>query len=70
MFKLALAVNLLLMLAAPSFKQTLITHNQGLFVCNILEFCSVVLEKKIFKGLHQIFFVQIVFGYYHISPIM
>ena len=22
------------------------------------------LEKKIFKGLHQIFYVQIVFGYY------
>ena len=28
------------------------------------EFCLVVLEKKIFKGLHQISYVQIVFGYY------
>ena len=35
----------------PPFEQTLITHTgvQGLFVCNISEFCRVVLEKKIFK---------------------
>ena len=42
---------------APSFEETLITHTQGLFVCNISEFCRVVLEK-IFKGLinrNQIF---------------
>ena len=35
MFKLALAINLLLIYAAPPFEQTLITDNQGLFVCNI-----------------------------------
>ena len=64
MFKLALAINLLLMYETSPFEQTLITHNRGLFVCNILEFCSVVLEKKSFKGLHQIFYVQIVFGHY------
>ena len=33
-------------------------------MCNILKFCSVVLKKKIIKALHQIFYVQIVFGYY------
>ena len=33
-------------------------------MCNILEFCQVVLEKKIFKGLHQISYILIVFGYY------
>ena len=49
---------------APPFEQTLITHAQGLFVCNILEFCSVVWEKKMFKGLHKINYVQILFGYY------
>ena len=64
MFKFALAINLLLMWVEPPFEQTLITHNQGLFVCNIEDFCSVVLEKKIFKGLHSICYVQIVFGYY------
>ena len=36
---------------APPFEETLITHTQGLFVCNISEFSGVVLEKKIFKGL-------------------
>ena len=64
MFKLALTINLLLMYTASPFEQTLITHNQRLFVCSIKEFYSLVLEKKIFKGLHQIFYVQIVFGYY------
>ena len=49
MFKLALAINFLIMLVAPPFEQTLITHNQGLFICNIQEFC-LILEKKIFKG--------------------
>ena len=49
---------------APPFEQTLITHNQGLFVCNIQEFYSVILEKKIFKGSHQLFYVQIFLGYY------
>ena len=46
------------MLVAPPFEQTLITHTQGLFVCNTEEFCQAVLEKKIFKGLvnrNQIF---------------
>ena len=27
------------------------------------------LEKKIFKGLHQIFYVQIVFGYYFVNNV-
>ena len=36
MFKLALAINLLLMEVAPPFEQTLITHNQGLFVVQYL----------------------------------
>ena len=31
---------------------------------NAYKFCSAVLEKKIFKGLHQINYVQIVFVYY------
>ena len=64
MSKLALAINLMLMKATPPFEQTLITHNQGLFVCNIQEFCSVVFEKKIFKGLHSVCYVRIIFGYY------
>ena len=34
---------------APPFEQNLITHAQGLFVGNIKEFGSVVLEKKIFQ---------------------
>ena len=38
---------------APPFEQTLIRHTQGLLVCNIEEFCSVVSEKKIFKGLEN-----------------
>ena len=29
----------------------------------------VCLEKKIFKGLHQIFYVQIVFGYYFVHNV-
>ena len=49
---------------APPFEQTLITHTQGLFVCNIEEFGQVVLENKIFKDLHHIFYVQIIFDYY------
>ena len=39
-------------MVAPPIEQTLITHAQGLFVCNILEFCEAALEKKIFKDLH------------------
>ena len=35
---------------APPFEQTIFTQTQGLFVCNILEFCWVLLKKKIFKG--------------------
>ena len=49
---------------APPFEQTLITHIEGLLGYNISEFRQVVLEKKIFKGLHQIWNFQIVFGYY------
>ena len=45
------------------FEQTLITHTQGLFVCNIIEFCWAVLENKIFKGLHYNCYVPISFGY-------
>ena len=51
MFKLSLATISPIMQMAPPFEQTLIRNTQGLFVCDILEFCSVVLEKKIFKGL-------------------
>ena len=51
------------MQVAPPFQQTRITHTQGLFVCNIEQFCSVVLKKKIFKGLHSVCYVQIIFGY-------
>ena len=54
---------------APPFEQNLITHTQGLFLCNILEFCGAVLEKKIFKGVHKIFCVQIVFGYYYVNNV-
>ena len=53
-----------IMQLVPPFEQTRITHTKGLFVCNIYEFCSVVFEKKIFKGLHEFCNVQIVFGYY------
>ena len=70
MFKSALSINLLLIYMAPPLEQTLITLNQGLFVCNIQECCSVVLEKKIFKGLHSICYVQIVFGYYYFQSIL
>ena len=63
MFKLSLAIISPIMQVAPPFEQTLITHTQGPCVCNIIEFCQVVLEKNIFKGLHQIFDVQIVFGW-------
>ena len=52
------------MWVAPPFEQTLITPAQGLFICNIEEFYSVVLEKKIFKGFALNNYVQIVFGYY------
>ena len=52
-----------------SVRQTLITHTQGLFVCYIQEFCWAVLEKKIFKGLHLICYIQIVFGYYFATNI-
>ena len=48
----------------PPFEQAFIRHMKGLFICNIEEFYSVVLEKKIFKGLHYINYVQIVFVYY------
>ena len=49
---------------APPFEQTLITLSQGLFICNIKEFCSAVLEKKIFKGFALNQLCSIVFGYY------
>ena len=48
---------------ASPIKQTLIKHFQGLFECDIQEFCVSVL-KKIYKGLHKICYVQIVFGHY------
>ena len=52
MFKLFFAIISPIIQMASPFEQTLIRHTQGLFECNILEFCSVVWEKKIFKGLH------------------
>ena len=64
MFKLSLAIISPIKQVAPPFEQTLITHTQALFVCNIYELCRVVLEKKIFKCLHQIFYVPFVIGYY------
>ena len=64
MSKLFLPNILLLVQVVPPFEQTLTTYTQGLFVCKIKEFCSVVSEKKIFKILHYINCVQIVFGYY------
>ena len=45
------------------FEQTLITHTQGLFMCNIIEFCPVFSEKKIFKGALSLL-CSIIFGYY------
>ena len=45
MFKLALAINLLLMYVAPPFEQTLITHNQGLFVRDRIFPCPIVRDE-------------------------
>ena len=49
---------------APYLEQTLITHTQGLLGYNILEFCQVPGSsgEEDFEGLHQICYVQIVFG--------
>ena len=41
-----------IMQVASPLEQILITHVRGLSGYNILEFCQVVLEKKIFKALH------------------
>ena len=40
LFKMSLAINLPIMYLAAPFEQTLITHTQRLFVCNIKEFCT------------------------------
>ena len=50
MFKLSMGIISQILQVEPPFEQTVITHAQGLFVCNIKEFGAVVL-KKIFKGL-------------------
>ena len=39
MFTLSFAIISQIIQVVPSFEQTLITHTQGLFVCNIREFC-------------------------------
>ena len=50
MSKLPLAIILPIIKVAPPFEQTLFTHTQEPFVCNIKEFSWKVLEK-IFKDL-------------------
>ena len=50
--KLSLANISILMYVVPLFKHTLITHTQGLFVCNIKEFWLNGFGEDVFKGLH------------------
>ena len=52
MFKLSLAIISAIMWVPTPFEESVITHTQGLFVCNIQVFCRVILKMKIFKGLH------------------
>ena len=62
MFKLSFAIILQTMLVAPPFEQFICTYRRTICV-QYLRILSSSFGEEDFQGLHQIFYVQIVFGY-------